>query len=186
MGRQTPRPAVAALLLLLAAAGCSSGGGVSEQTQIEGDVSQLMELMAALVAGLDPFAAAAPAVVSPGGGGSCTDVSGGNCNAGGNVEQCPTGGLDVNVVFNNCMATLPQVAISIDGILTYSPSQDWPSGARDIVATTPDANWAYDMTFDRTESVQVQAHDLIGGTDANCVGNLVTFAAECEIVETPN
>jgi hypothetical protein len=178
------------VLLLLAAAGCSSGGGVSEESVIAGDVSALMQLMAGLIAELDPFAAPLTAAASVPGGvpPECTDVSDGNCNVSGTVEQCPTGGTDVNVNFLDCVADLPQVpiTIAIDGTLTYSPSQEWPSGTRDIIATTETEDWAYDLTFDRTEIVQVQAHDLIQLTTANCLGNLVTFAAECEIVETPN
>ena len=180
---------VAALAVLPS---CSSSSGNSTLKGIEQDVSALMEVMATVIGTLDPFAAPTPAAKAATTGiPTCTDVSEGICNGGGGVEECPPVNGDIDVNFLSCVIDVPAIpgqvpepfTISIDGTLTYSPLEVWPSGTRDLVITTMDESWSYDVTFDNTPISQVDVLDLIDGTVADCLGNLETFAADCQLIE---
>jgi len=170
----------------------SSSSGNSTLNGIEQDVSALMEVMATVIGTLDPFAVPAPvAKTSMTGIPTCTDVSEGICNGGGSVEECPPVGGDIDVNFLNCTIDIPAIpgqvpepfTISIDGTLTYSPLEVWPSGTRDLIITTMDESWSYDVTFDHSPISQIDVLDLIEGTVADCLGSLETFVADCELIE---
>jgi len=182
---------VAALAVLPScSSSSSSSSGMSTLNSIEQDVGLLMQVMDFLIGELDPFAVPAP-FPSVAGGGSCKDVSEDNCNVSGTVEECTTGGSDIDVVFDACAADVPAIpgvipepfSFEITGTLTYSPLGVWPMGIRDLIYTPQGENWAYRMTFDGTEFVEVGVEDLIDGTQAICDGSLVTFTADCELID---
>jgi hypothetical protein len=185
--------ALVCLVAMLGTLGCSSsssGGG--ELTQIESQVSGALQVMSLLLDALNPFNPAPPAPAAKSSSTTivdCTDVSQGYCNVSGTVLECTTTGTAIEVDFDACTGSLTgqggTVDYEIDGLVTYTPDQDWPSGSTDVVVgsdTTGD--WAFDMTFDGTDQVQTDVTDD-QGTQADCVGSLETFAADCELVVLP-
>jgi hypothetical protein len=170
-------------VVLLGAAGCgSSSSGSSELSQIERDVSTLMEVTAFL---LNQLPLPAPPAETGSFGMTCFEIPDYCMEPKGAISQCEVDGT-YEITFSACTVASADGSVTIDGMLTYLSMRDWPSGQRDVLVTTTDERWAYDMTFDGTETVVVDVEDLIDGTQADCVGNLETFSADCELVVVQN
>lgn len=182
------------LVTMLAAPGCSSssGGGDDELTQMEAQVSGALQVMSLLLDALNPFNPAPPAPAAKTSSTTivdCVPVDQGYCNAGGAVLECTTAGEAIEVDFAACSGSLTgqqgTVHFEIDGVVTYTPDQDWPAGSTDVVVgsdTTGD--WSFDMTFSGTDQVLVDVTDD-EGTQGDCMGSLETYDADCELVEQP-
>jgi hypothetical protein len=133
--------ALVCLVAMLGTLGCSSsssGGG--ELTQIESQVSGALQVMSLLLDALNPFNPAPPAPAAKSSSTTivdCTDVSQGYCNVSGTVLECTTTGTAIEVDFDACTGSLTgqggTVDYEIDGLVTYTPDQDWPSGSTDVV-----------------------------------------------------
>jgi hypothetical protein len=175
---------------VLAAVACSDGSdGSSEIQRIEDNVAELLEIEAIVVRALDPFAPAPAPPAAPAGRvaqAPCSEVDQAICP--GAVLECPIG-ADVDIVVTDCvpLPVLPLPGdVEVNGTLTYSPGESWPSGSSDVVVTnSSDGNWSYVTTFDNDVTVQVDVEGLDDGTRAVCTGNLETYAADCDILEPP-
>lgn len=177
------------LVAMLATLGCSSSssGGDAELKQLEGQVSGALQAMSLLLTALNPFSPAPPApapksiattIVD------CVLIDQGYCNISGTVEECTTLGTAIEIDFAACAGsqTGPQGTIDyeIDGVVAYTPDQDWPSGLTDIViGSDATGDWAFRMAYDGTDQVQIDVTDD-QGAQADCVGSLETFEADCE------
>jgi hypothetical protein len=181
------------LVAMLGALGCSSssgGGGDDDLTQMEAQVSGAVQVMSRILIFLDPFNPASPAPAAKTSSTTlvdCIPVDEGFCNGGGEVSECTTEGVEIEVRFDACSGSLSgdqgTVNYYINGLVTYAPDGDWPPGSTDVVVgsdTTGD--WEFDMTFNGTAQAQIFATDD-QGTHADCVGSLVTYEADCEFVE---
>lgn len=175
----------AATLLLcsiLAATGCSSGGGSSGAlAQVEANASEALQLLAALIDALNPFAAPAPPAIALGDDPPCLPVDQGQCNVGGGVEQCRTAGDEIDVRFNACAFDQFGFVGSIDGILTYDPKQQWPSGSRVVSFTSEDGTFQYAFTLVGNSTVQILITDVKQSAMYDCSGSLVSFVADCAL-----
>jgi len=186
--------ALVCLAAMLGTLGCSSSssGGGDEPTQMEIQVSGALQVMSQLLTYLDPFNPAPPAPAAKSSSTTlvdCTDVSQGRCNGGGEVLECTTEGVEIQVIFDACSGSVSgdqgTVNYYIDGLVTYTPDGDWPYGSTEVVVgsdTTGD--WVFDMTFNGTEQVQVDVTDD-EGTQGDCVGSLETYDADCELAVQP-
>jgi hypothetical protein len=183
MPRSISTRTLAVLFLFLAATmGCSSGGSSSELAQVESDASEALQLLAALIDALDPFAAPAPPSVGLGDPKGCVDVSGGQCNEGGSVLQCETDGDEVEILFDACAFDQFGFVGGVDGLLTFDPMQDWPSGSRTVEFTSTDGMAQYAFTLNGTATVEIFIVDLDSASMYDCAGSLETFIADCQPV----
>lgn len=182
------------LVAMLATLGCSSssGGGDAELKQLEDQVSGALQAMSLLLTALNPFNPAPPAPAPKSNATTivgCTDVSQGYCNVGGTVQECTTVGTAIEIDFAACSGSLTgqqgTIDYEIDGLVSYTPAQDWPSGSTDVlIGSDVTGEWAFDMAFDGTDQVQIGVTDD-QGAQADCVGSLVTYDADCEWVVQP-
>ena len=172
---------IALLALALALAGCSSSDsdptGV-QLAQIEAQLAQIMPILATALQDLNPFNI--PPSPTPELGVDCIDMSA-SCPDGGTLMRCPDGD-NFDFQFDQCASTIAGIASGlIDGTLTYTPTDEWPSGA--IVAeinATQLGNNRYALQLDGTTSALVDVTDLDSGFTASCTTMLVEpFATDC-------
>jgi hypothetical protein len=186
--------ALVCLVAMLAMPGCSSssGGGDAELKQLEDQVSGALQAMSVLLTALNPFSPAPPAPAPKSNATTivdCVNVDQGYCNISGEVLECTTVGEAIEIDFAACVGsqTGPQgtVDYDIDGVVSYTPDRDWPSGSTDVViGSDTTGDWAFDMAYDGTDQVQIDVTDP-QGAQADCVGSLETFEADCEWVVQP-
>jgi hypothetical protein len=183
--------AISCLVAMLGTLSCSSGGssGHAEFAAIEAQLEEALEVLAFILEELNPFSpppAPAPlvgALVTPG----CQDITGSYCDVSGTIEECPPEGdpVQIDVVFTACtggvnVPLVINVDYEIDGTLTYQEDQYWPEGEPLILIVDDQdtGRWDYVGSFDFTADVQIFV-TAPSGTEADCVGSLVTFDATC-------
>jgi hypothetical protein len=104
-----------------------------------------------------------------------------SCTDGGTLMRCPDGD-NFDFQFDQCASTLAGLASGlIDGTLTYTPTDEWPSG--DIVAeinATQLGNNRYELLLDGTINAMVDVTQLDNGFMASCTTMLVEpFTPDC-------
>jgi len=169
-------------LVLVATMGCSSSGGSGELAQVESDASDALQLLAALIDALDPFASPAPPSAGLGDPKGCVDVSEGQCNEGGDVLECQTEGDEVEILFNSCAFNQFGFVGAVDGTLIFDPMQDWPSGSRTVEFSSADGMARYAFTLNGTATAEIFIIDLDSDSMYDCAGSIETFIADCQPV----
>ena len=158
------------------------GGSSGELAQVESDASDALQLLAALIDVLDPFASPVPPSAGLGDPQGCVDVSDGQCNVGGNVLECQTEGDEVEILFNSCAFDQFGFVGAVEGTLIFDPMQDWPSGTRTVEFTSADGTAQNAFTLNGTATAEIFIIDLDSGSMYDCTGSLETFVADCQPV----